>query len=45
MARPRPLFLGSAPALGCALLWGLVEWVALWRSRFSHARRSPLTPR
>ncbi|WOB08376.1 hypothetical protein [Piscinibacter gummiphilus] len=41
MTRPRPLFLGSAPALGCALLWGLVECVALWRSRISGTHRTP----
>jgi hypothetical protein len=29
----------SAPALGCALLWGLIECVALWRSRWT-ARRN-----
>lgn len=41
MTRHRPLFLRSAPALGCALLWGVVECLALWRSRFSATRRAP----
>ncbi len=40
MTRLKPLIFISAPALGCAMLWGLVEYLALWRSRFS-ARRPP----
>jgi hypothetical protein len=41
MTRPRPLFLTSAPALGCALLWGLVECLALWRTRLGLRRSRP----
>lgn len=40
MSRHKPFLQVSAPALGCAMLWGLVECFALWRSRFS-ARRPP----
>jgi hypothetical protein len=29
------LLLVTAPALGSALLWGLVECMALWRSRWT----------
>lgn len=44
MTRYKPLLLTTAPALGCAMLWGLVECLALWRSRLSlqwSTRRPP----
>lgn len=34
------LLLVTAPALGSALLWGLVECMALWRSRWSVRHQS-----
>lgn len=44
MNRYKPLLLTNAPALGAALLWGLVECLALWRlrrgtRRTTHQRR------
>jgi hypothetical protein len=41
MTRHKPFFFTAAPALGSALLWGLVECLALWRSRFSQRRMRP----
>jgi len=38
MPSPRHLFV-SAPALGCAVLWGVVELLALWRARAAAALR------
>lgn len=38
------LFLTTVPALVGALLWGLVEWMALWRSRHAGVRRRALRP-
>jgi hypothetical protein len=32
--RARPSITPSALALGAAVLWGVIEWVALWRSRW-----------
>jgi hypothetical protein len=43
MQRPR-LLLTTVPALGGALLWGLVEWMALWRSRHAGLRRRSVRP-
>jgi hypothetical protein len=38
MTRHKPFLLATAPALGSALLWGLVECLALWRSRLGKRR-------
>jgi len=39
----RPLIASSALALGAAVMWGLIEWVALWRSRWRE-RKAPALP-
>ena len=39
--RARPLIAPSAIALGAAVVWGLIEWVALWRSRWRE-RETPI---
>lgn len=38
--RVRPLIAPNALALGAAVVWGLIEWVALWRSRWRE-RKGP----
>ena len=42
--RARPPIAPSALALGAAVLWGLIEWVALWRSRWRE-RKAPVLRR
>ena len=42
--RARPLIAPSALALVAAVVWGLIEWVALWRSRWRE-RRAPIVRR
>ncbi len=42
--RARPLIAPSAFALGAAVVWGLIEWVALWRSRWRD-RKAPVLRR
>ena len=39
--RARPSIAPSALALGAAVVWGLIEWVALWRSRWRD-RKAPV---
>lgn len=42
--RTRLLIAPSALALGAAVVWGLIEWVALWRSRWRERKESVLPP-
>ena len=42
--RARPFIVPSALALGAAVVWGLIESVALWRCRWRE-RKAPILRR